>query len=202
MQRKKLQIASALFLLGLHGACASNGVIKTTPAAELVRLDANYQVTESLGSTPVTLTDGGPISMLKLEKVSVGRFALQRAGSPDEQLVMLFPDKLAGDLEIPLGDSKSETLVSTFYNPYIDHLLRAQRLVLRGDLAEARLVLERLDERFDASFGSEVLRANIALLQGDTSEAVRRFAAAKIMLPGETTVDALPLPENPGGVMP
>jgi hypothetical protein len=174
-RRRALPGAALAALAFAALACSSPGKVDSEPKSDVFLLTPSYSVQENLGQGPVAVDSDA----------NLARFRVDQADGSSEFLLALFPDKLDGTLLLKL--SKSERLTETEASgSYFDRLLRAHRLVLKGDLDGAQKLIDRLENEFDVGYGTSVLAGNIAILRGDGAKARRHFDYAKNLLPDAT----------------
>jgi hypothetical protein len=166
---KKAQLVT---LFGLVTGCFSSGKIDSEPKSNVVVLSSTYAVQENLGK--------GPIEVLSNENLA--RYRLERKGEAPEYLLVLYPEKLGATLSIKLRDTVNIAEAGT-YSSYFDRLLRAHRMLLKGDLDGAKALIDRIEAEYDSGYGTSVLLGNIALLKGDKEGAARQFAFAQSLVP-------------------
>lgn len=172
----------ALFLFFTVVSCSSTPATLTSdPISDVAKLNEKYQLVARVGSMPVTL-DG---------RDSVVRYSLKPKGKRAIFLVIISPQSAKGEIKIPVVDANkkngkntddvsllgySESAVE--YNEYIDLMLRAQRQILRGQIAKAKESLGYAQMKYDESYASLVLKGTIALVKGDSYLAAQLFKAA------------------------
>jgi hypothetical protein len=146
-------------------------------------LDEDYRIVEELGVAPVKVEG----------RENLQRYAMTKTDGTSDYVLVLYPKELNGKLSLDLRSSpimqyRSES--AALYSRYFDRLLRAHRLVLKGDFVNAKRLIQRIESDFDAGFGTAVLLGNIALLSGDLEEANKHFKVANELRPNATTVAA------------
>ena len=178
LQHKKS--VAILFCLMAKFGCSSTASITSEPVSEVLELNPDYSVGANKGPGPVEVE-----SQNNLE-----RFEFSGAGRPPEYLLVLFPNKLEGELKIPLseGSTKSETSI---FGVYFDLLLRAHRMLLNGDLMGAENLINRIEHSYDEGYGTTVLKANLAVVRGKPTDAARHFEVANQLLPGNNPLSNL-----------
>lgn len=169
-QRHEKLISGAAALL--MAACSGTRQVETTPKADVLILTSSYAIQENLGSAPVEI----------ISNENIARYRLERKNKAPEFLLVLFPNKVNGPIPVKLSetDGIADTAVD---GSYFDQLLRAHRLVLKGDLERAEKLLERIQAQYDDGYGTTILAGTIALLNGHNDDAVRQFRYAKSMIP-------------------
>lgn len=181
MKWHELVGASALGVL--LQACHTPGTISTSPPAKAVELTSAYDPGRQLGQTPFSLP--------REDIDTVMRYRFETEDESKEYLMLLSPDELEGELKVPLvGRSASATLV-TAYNEYFDQILRIHRLILRGQLNEAKRLVAKVNDEYDLTYGSLVLAGNIALLENKGSEAAEHYRMARALFPDEEVVKSI-----------
>ena len=98
---------------------------------------------------------------------------------------------MKGKLEIVPGKAGQINYVLRSYNQYFDELLRTQRLILRGQLAEAKRLIERTNNVYDPTYGTLVLSGLIAALENNPTLASEHFRMAKSLYPDEEALNLL-----------
>lgn len=157
----------------LSAACAHEGIVKTDVSSNIALVDDHFKVIARLGASP------RPIQ----KKGAVAHYAFFPQGRAPEYLLIVEPAALDGELSLDV--QKNGTTVSNVapYHEYIDLLLRTQRQIFRGELAEAKSSILRIENRFDTTFGSLILQAFIELLENDLQLAGEHLRAARMLRP-------------------
>ena len=175
----KLLVRITLFLSAcVLTGCLSTGKIVTKPDATVLELDEEYSVMAELGKGAVEFES----------RENLARFGMFKRGPKEgEYLLVLYPNSVKGEIEIDLRGGISEvearSEASEKYSSYFDRLLRAHRLILRGNFVNAKRLIKRIEDDFDAGYGTAVLLGNMALLQGDLDEAAKHFRVAHELRP-------------------
>lgn len=184
MNRLHKSIAT-LLLLGPLWACSASRLIETTPKADVLILSPSYAVEANLGASPIEIKS----------TENLVRYQLHRKKMAPEYLLVLFPEKLGGSLPIKLSEG-IESGESSLFGSYFDQILRAHRLILRGDVEGAGALIERIQGQYDDGYGTSILAGNVSLLKGNVEDARRRFNYAKGLLPDAPLSEGL---LGPGG---
>jgi hypothetical protein len=169
-------------------ACSSVGKVASEPQADVLALSSSYAVQENLGP--------GPIEVQSAENLA--RYRIDPKNGASEYLLVLYPEKLSGTLSVKLR-TRAASANAGVSGPYFDRLLRAHRLLLKGDLDGAQALATRLEDEFDPGFGTAVLLGNVALLRGDKEAAARRFAQAQSLVPDNGVLGGFVASPAPGG---
>lgn len=152
--------------------CAGTRQVESTPKADVLVLTSSYSIEENLGPAPVEMTT----------TENLIRYRFERKKASPEFLLVLFPDLVDGAIKVKLSEGLAEAEPAT-YGAFFDQLLRAHRMILRGDLVGAEAVVGRITNQFDVGYGTSILGGNIALLKGEHESAVRQFSYAKSLVP-------------------
>lgn len=161
-------------LAGMVGGCKTSAQLETSAPAQIASLDQDFQVTSRLGASPITFDKNQPVQ----------RLAVFPPGRSPEYLVVVTPNLANGALKFPIQESKDVVESAVEYNRYLDLLLRAHRMILRGDIEDGEKALDKLEGLFDKTFGSLVLRSNIAILKDDKEKAAQLLTLANMLYPG------------------
>lgn len=175
----KLKIISSI-LFSLIG-CRTSGVLDAKTPATVFTLNPELKMTAHLGRLPLPIEGDAPIE----------RYAIQAGGGPTEYLMIVSPKKVDGNLTFPFSQKSSTSDSALLYHSYLDQLLRSHRMLLRGELTQALVALNELDERYQPSFGSLILRGNIHYIQGNGDEAQKYFQLARRIYPDAKSLEAL-----------
>lgn len=184
MRRKEMigvKISVLLLVIIPVLSCSTKGTVNSDPPAEVARLNANFATAEQLGSTPFRLMEEG----------NVGRYSLARKGRFPEYLILMYPQKLDGDLILKTENKGGQSNVTSAYRQYLDMLLRGHRHLIRGELAESKAILKVLQDNYDTTFGGLYLSGIIAMVEGDLSKAKREIQFAKSLYPGAKELQEL-----------
>jgi hypothetical protein len=175
--------AFVVLLIGLASvnACTTPASLEASQPATLTKLDQKFSVFARLGDLPVPLKEKDPVAT----------FAIAPKGHSPEYLIMIAPALAEGKVEIPLKDTGDAIESALQYNKYLDLVLRAHRLILRGRLKEAKSLLEDLDKLYEVTFGSLVLKGNIAVLEHRWEDAAHAFDLASRVNPQAKSVSGL-----------
>ncbi len=174
-----LRAAFALSLVVL--GCRTSGTLDAPVPTTAVSLGQDLKPAARLGRLPIPVDTDDVMQ----------RYALQPIGAATEYLIVVTPDKVDGKITVPLGNGSSSADAAVVYNEYLNQLLRAHRHLLRGEVRDAMVVLDRLDERFDQSYGGLVLRGNLHYLLGNAGEAARQFELARRIFPGAKALEGV-----------
>lgn len=154
-----------------------------------MELNPDYSVGANKGPGPVEIETQNNLE----------RFEFSVADRPPEYLLVLFPNKLDGELKVPLS-KVSKASEPSIFGTYFDLLLRAHRMLLSGDLVGAEDLIQRIEDTYDEGYGTAVLKANLAVVRGKPKEAARHFEIANQLLPGNNPLSNLvPKPADQGG---
>jgi len=175
--RRNIGLAIALIIFC---ACSTDGSIISTPSSDVLVLSPTYSVLENRGKTPIQIES----------RENLARFQLNRAGQPPEFLLVLYPEKVSGEIILKLKD-QAKGVVSGNQNRYFDQLLRSHRLLLRGDLARAKEIIRRTEDRYGSGYGTLVLLANIAIIEGNNQEAASFLERSKLLVPNSAGLNGL-----------
>jgi len=160
----------SLHLLG----CSSNSVtIRANVETEVFLVDPKDARPQSLGKTPLELTD------LKGTKI----YQLQSRGYVSQNLVILESEKAKGTINIDFTMKSGNVETFSGFGRRLDQLLKAHRAFLRGHLADAEAIIQKMEELQGADFGLLVLKGNIAAIRGQNAEAVRYYEMAAALDP-------------------
>lgn len=162
-------------------SCRTAGILDASAPATVYSLNEELKVTAHLGRLPIPVEDDAPIE----------RYALQPNGSSTEYLMVVSPHRVRGKITIPFSTSHTTSDSAVAYHGYLDQLLRIHRSILRGDLKEALVFLDQIDERYEPSYGSLVLRGDISYLMGEGAESQRFFDLAKRIFPDTKAWEAV-----------
>ena len=173
-----------LALLGGLSACANEAKITSTGEAQIVRLDERFSTLARLGNLPIPLDP---------ESVLLDRYAVYPASQAPFYFVVVLPKEADGEIVVPQPEREAVES-ATRYNPYLDELLAIHRTLLRGDLTETKNMLDRLDLEFKPTYGSLLLRANVAHLEGRLYDAQRNYKRAKTLHPEGDAVKSMEFP--------
>jgi hypothetical protein len=157
-------------------ACSSAGTITTQGDVMVNLLDESYSPLEALGKAPVQVPTTQSVARLKLTAKDRG----------SEYVVIVYPDEMKGDLPFNIGTAKAvvaDDNNATASKEYLEMLLRTHRLILRRRLTEANRLLAKMNDRYDLTYGSQILAGNIALLEGKLSEAQEHYQLARSLFP-------------------
>jgi hypothetical protein len=155
--------------------CSSSGSIASKDPAKISRLDNSFRLFARVGDLPLELDEE--------KKERILRYALKTPGEPQEYMVVLFPEHVDGVLNLPSQGGKVYYEAGKTNRRYLDLLLRCHRQILRGDLETAADLLDKIDAEFDISYGSLILKGNIAILRGDDEGASKMFNYARRLYP-------------------
>lgn len=176
INRCVLTIGTVFFV----SSCSSTSTVNTVPASNIMTLTSKYAVLEDKGPGPVDIDIDHTLA----------RYMFYRQGMSQEYLLVLFPEHAAGDIKIELeGDDIERTPAS--FRMYFDMILRAHRLLLKGEIKAAKVLVDRIEDRYDTGFGSSIIAANIALVSGDKKEARRLFKLAMDLLPNNKEISII-----------
>lgn len=164
---------ATIFYLAFQTSCSTPATIETSGDSEIFAMSPTYQITESLGKQPVKIT----------QRDAIARYMIQekKAESP-EYLVVLFPVDVDGKISILLDRDRKDESAQAFDNQ-IDKLLRAHRLILKGQIDLADELLRRIEMDHDVSYASLLLSSVVALTKGDGDRARNLLRAAKEIAP-------------------
>lgn len=160
----------------IFAACSTTSMIKTTEAAKIYRLKADFSDQAELGASPVDMPQDENILRLRLETET----------SLDQYVMVMFPALASGELKIPIADQSGQKTIADAYKTYFDLLLRAQRKLLTGRFNECKEILTRLDKEYDETYGSTVLRGTLAMFEGNLEEGSSILTYARSMYPEGT----------------
>jgi len=186
-------LTKILALSGFVWGCATKGILDTNPKADVARLNGDYQIVENLGATPATISDGNLLPMVGDTSGNIMRLGIRRPGLSEEFALVFFPAKVDGTITLTLAEAGDANVISSIYNEYFEQMLRVHRLILRGDIREAKRLNALLVERYDTTWGSLVMEALLLMLDGKGREAHERFALARRLLPGDTSLAGIEL---------
>lgn len=181
------QRAVATAVLAFSAACASPNalLIRSNVEAEVVRLNPDQGDRQSLGTTPLRLTDlHGPYVV-----------GLTKEGYQPETLFILEGEDVRGRISFDLtSTAKADQTASASLSQRLDKVLKAHRAFLRGQIADAKAVIAELERESGTDFALSTLKGNIALLEGRATEAKLYYDLARDILPGvsQTALDKQP----------
>jgi hypothetical protein len=182
-----LRALPVLLPLAWLPACSATRQVTASPQSDVLVLTPQYAVAENLGPAPVEI----------ITSENLARFRFERKKKAPEFLLVLFPDKLKGAIDVKLADGVAAGVAAVASSSYFDQVLRAHRLILRGDVDEASALITRIRAQYDDGYATSILAGNVALLKGDSVTAARQFLFAKSLLP-DAPVPAPFLPQGEG----
>lgn len=184
--RLKIRFVAGLAVLSFCGGCASSRglLLRTDQPADVVRINPEESTSQNFGKTPTRLTDAQGTYLL----------TFTRPGFVPELLVIVEAEEAKGRIELklqPLSDVAAnveaarqvDATLPKSSGRRLDTLLRAHRALLRGQLKESSELLTRLETAEGSDFGTLVLRANIAALNGNAEDARYFYESAKKLYP-------------------
>ncbi len=167
--KRKYQIYYVFIFLILSFSCANQAYLKIGKTGDIIQLNKSFGVESHIGSSAVLID--------RFE--GVNRLALVPDEDPDEYILLFETSYIKSDIEIPKIKPSNEYSISSSSYRYIDLLLRAHRNILRKNVDYAESTLNFLDNHYDVTYGSSVLRAQIALIKGDKQKAYALLKQAK-----------------------
>jgi hypothetical protein len=175
--KKYLSILCLLFCY----ACQTQVALQVKKKGELVKLNSDFSFQGYAGNSLVTIPTQDVFS----------RFVLFPESDPEEYIFVVEPNLAQGTIEIPETKAENPYAVPQHFYPYFDLVMRAHRYILRGYLTEAENLIKSIDEKYDVTYATRVLLANIAFLQGKSELAVDLFGQAKLLYKGPIALNDL-----------
>lgn len=159
--------------LALAACSTPKGSIQSNRPSNAVVLDNDFEVVAQLGQMPIELQSSSDIE----------RYGIEAQGRPAEYLFIVNPQKVEGPISIDLAEVPNWVESVVGHRDYIDDLLYAHREFLKGRIDNAKKILISLTEKYNQSFGTAILLANIAFLNGDYKEAASLYQTAASLNP-------------------
>lgn len=163
--------------------------LKSNVAAKASRLDREFKIIQRGVNLPQQIK----------EEDAVARYSLTAKGYPPEYLLVIDPSKVEEDIEIQFKEITGEIASVPKYHKYIDQLLNAHRLLLRGNIFDAKQILDELKREYSVTYGYLVLQGTVYLIEGDAKTASNYFKRAQALNPGSQALSSLLQPGSGGG---
>lgn len=150
-------------------------VIQSQLPAVATRLNPEEGVTEKLGDTPIRLVNSDGTYVLRID----------RKDGETEFLVVSSVEEFNGRvlLNTKLNAKQSPDAYQKQRGKYVDLIMKVHRMVLRGQLEEAKDMIQTLEADAGQNIATLLLRFNIALLSGDRVGASQLYVLAKSLYP-------------------
>ena len=171
-------LLTGICLLGCS-SLNNSGFLKSSLPAKINIYNDQFITVGRLGDIPVEINSPSQVE----------RYGLISQGRPTEYLIMLQPNKVRGDVVIPIESVPQWIESLDDYREYIDQILEAHRRFLNGQVYEAETIISELVKRYNHGFGTTVISGNIALLRGQYERAREFYDLAQKLKPN--TLDAV-----------
>ncbi len=141
-------------------SCSTTAVqLKSNMPATATKLDNKFQVLAHLGQLPQVIK----------ESDAVARFSVSASGFPAEYLVVISPQQIKEDLEVKFKQSENHIDSIPQYHDYLNRVLSVHRAILKGEVNEAKAMLNKIRDEYNITYGYLVLASTIAALDGQSA---------------------------------
>lgn len=170
-------LLSAASLLALLTGCYGQGRLASADSEEILSINKEYVVDGNEGKKPVTIDSNS----------NLARYAMKSNGKINSYVLIIYPFDVKGTLKIESDEDfvrkKEITEEDSLYGDYLDKLLRAHRMLLQGQVDASERMIAGIETRFEAGYGTDILRGSISMLRGNAADGFKYYGRAKALVP-------------------